>query len=129
MSSEAETRRHFDRLAGVYDCRWPRYIAATARETLARIDLGVAGSILDVGCGTGTLLEAIARESKSQAVPVGLVGVDLSPGMLAQARRKLGARAGLAAGDAMRLPLRAATFDVALSASAFHHRHLAGGDR
>lgn len=123
MSSEAETRRHFDRLAGVYDCRWPRYIAATARETLARIDLGVAGSILDVGCGTGTLLEAIARESKSQAVPVGLVGVDLSPGMLAQARRKLGARAGLAAGDAMRLPLRAATFDVALSASAFHHWH------
>jgi SAM-dependent methyltransferase len=109
-------------LAGVYDSRWPGYVTATVRQTLARSDLTAAGSILDVGCGTGTLLEAIAGESDAGGSDrLGLVGVDLSPGMLAEARRKLGARAGTAAADAARLPLRAATFDVALSASSLHH--------
>lgn len=41
--------------------------------------------------------------------------------MLAEARRKLGARAIVVAGDAARLPFRAGVFEVALSVSALHH--------
>lgn len=72
---------------------------------------------LDVGCGTGVLLERIALERPEE----GSVGVDLSPGMLARARDRLGARAALVAGSALRLPFRGATFDLVVSASALHH--------
>lgn len=42
--------------------------------------------ILDVCCGTGTMCEMLAREGYAMA------GVDLSPGMIAEARRKAKAR-------------------------------------
>ena len=77
-----------------------------------------------MGCGTGVLLEALARRYGSARDPltgVRLAGVDLSPGMLAVARGRLGSRALLVAGDAAGLPFRSASFDVAFSASALHH--------
>ena len=89
-------------------------------QTLARIDLGRARDALDVGCGTGTLLDAIARAARGSGAPR-LAGVDLSSGMLAVARDKLGRRAALAVADAAALPFPAARFDLALSSSAFHH--------
>lgn len=49
------------------------------------------------------------------------MGVDLSPGMLAVARGRLGPRADLVVGDALRLPFPSGIFDLALSASALHH--------
>ena len=114
---ETEIRRRFDSLAGSYDRRWPRYIASTTRETLTRIDLTGARAVLDVGCGTGVLLESIGRELPAAR----LVGVDLSPGMLAVARRALGSRASLAVGDSARLPFRSRSFDLVLSLSSLHH--------
>jgi SAM-dependent methyltransferase len=63
------------------------------------------------------LLEAVGRELPAAL----LAGVDLSPRMLALARRRLGPRAILAAADAARLPFRARSFDVVLSASTLHY--------
>ena len=77
-----------------------------------------------MGCGTGVLLEALGRHlgSVGGSLPgVRLAGVDLSPGMLAVARERLGSGASLVAGDVARLPFRSASFDVALSANALHH--------
>jgi ubiquinone/menaquinone biosynthesis C-methylase UbiE len=111
-----EIRRRYDRLAGIYDQRWVSYIEASVRETLKRVDLADARDVLDVGCGTGTLLEAASSELPAAR----LAGVDLSPGMLAVARRKLGPRATLVAANAERLPFRSRSFDMALSASALH---------
>jgi ubiquinone/menaquinone biosynthesis C-methylase UbiE len=106
-------------VAADYDRRWPRYVSDTTRETLARIGPEAPGAVLDIACGTGTLLAEIARDP--HAAEARLAGVDLSPGMLAQARRKLDPRVIVVAGDATRLPFRAGTFDVAVSASALHH--------
>jgi len=92
-------------------------VEATARETLRRVDLAGARDVLDVGCGTGALLEGVGRELPAAR----LAGVDLSPGMLTVSRRTLGPRAMLAVGDAARLPFRSRTFDLALSLSALHY--------
>jgi len=78
-------------------------------------------SVLDVGCGTGSL--AIA--AKRQVGSTGLVrGIDASPEMIARADRKA-ARAGLDVvftnAAAQTLPFGDAQFDVVLTTLVLHH--------
>ncbi len=63
-------------------------------------------SVLDVGCGTGMQLALYQRPGCS------LTGIDLSPAMLAVARRKLGSAAELHVGDASQMPFSEALFDL-----------------
>ena len=75
--------------------------------------------MLDVGCGTGTLLAALAAR-----VPgVALAGADPSAGMLAVARAKLAAfpRRTLVRADAAALPFPRGAFDVVVSTSVLHY--------
>jgi ubiquinone/menaquinone biosynthesis C-methylase UbiE len=72
--------------------------------------------ILDVGCGTGWYAAGL-RRAVDDAVDV--VGVDLSAGMLQQAR-SAGAWP-LVQSDAERLPLRSASVDVIVSRGVLHH--------
>lgn len=116
-SSTESVRRRYDRLAAVYDRRWSSYVEASVRETLRRVEVRDGERILDVGCGTGTLLAAIAEHGP----PAKLTGVDLSPAMLGVARRKLGERASLVAGEAGRLPFADRCLDLVLSSSALHY--------
>src|SRR6266571_3337497 len=53
--------REYARLAPGYDRRWSSYIQAGVRGTLARLGARPAGAVLDVGCGTGALLAALAQ--------------------------------------------------------------------
>jgi ubiquinone/menaquinone biosynthesis C-methylase UbiE len=94
----------------------------TYREkTLELARLRAGESVLDVGCGTGTL--AIA--AKRRVGPAGKVfGIDASPEMIARAHKK----AKKAAADVVfenafveSLPFPDATFDVVLSTTMLHH--------
>jgi ubiquinone/menaquinone biosynthesis C-methylase UbiE len=79
-------------------------------ETVAPL---VAGrEVLEVGCGTGLILQRLARIAKRA------VGVDLSPGMLAKARAR-----GLEVveADATALPFPDASFDAAVSFKVLAH--------
>lgn len=106
----------YDRLAPEYDRRWSFYVEATTRETMKRLELQPTGRLLDVGCGTGALLEAILSVSPG----IKAVGLDLSPEMLNIARQKLCGRAELTQGYAELLPFAERSFDVVVSCSAFH---------
>ena len=86
---------------------------------LARVAKGE--SVLDVGCGTGTL--AIA--AKRRVGPAGAVhGIDASPEMLARAdqkARRASAEVFFRNGLAEALPFPDAQFDVVLSTVMLHH--------
>ncbi len=73
---------------------------------------GTGAEVLEVGCGTGLVLSRIASFARRA------VGVDLSPGMLDQARAR-----GLevAEGSATTLPFEDDSFDVACSFKVLPH--------
>jgi ubiquinone/menaquinone biosynthesis C-methylase UbiE len=74
--------------------------------------------VLDVGCGTGNLLLALARRHPGLAA----TGIDPDERALARARRKLGAcPIGLDQGFAEELPYPDGSFDRVLSTLMFHH--------
>jgi SAM-dependent methyltransferase len=105
----------YDRLAPTYDRRFadgdqPRIAAAL--HALAHEQN--AERILEVGCGTGHWLAGLASAARQ------VHGLDLSAGMLAQARRRHGAFF-LARGRAGRLPYAPATFDLVYCVNALHH--------
>lgn len=92
------------------------------RETILRLaHLEPGESVLDVGCGTGTL--AIA--AKRHVGPTGAVyGVDASPEMIARAdkkAKKTGIDVLFRQGTSQALPLPDSQFDIVLSTLMLHH--------
>jgi len=71
-------------------------------------------SVLDVGCGTGRLLETYADAGASVS------GIDMSEAMLAEAAMLLGDRADLRAGDATAMPYADDSFDLAVCSLMVH---------
>lgn len=93
---------------------------AFRQEELAPLRLRRGESVLDVGCGTGSL----ALEAKRQVVSGTVYGVDASPEMIARAARKA-KRAGLELefvnAPAQALPFDDGRFDVVMTSMMLHH--------
>lgn len=97
----------------LYDYQHPRINLPATVLDIAR--LRGDETVADIGCGNGPYLAELARRGHGGRA----VGIDLSTGMLAAARRR--APAGLAAGDAAGLPLRDHAADVTLAAHMLYH--------
>jgi ubiquinone/menaquinone biosynthesis C-methylase UbiE len=110
----------FDTWARTYDASWMQRVlfGPVYRATLAlaaRQGFEPA-TVLDVGCGTGTLL----RQAKTDWPDAQLLGVDPAPHMIEVATR-LSPDATFVVGMAEALPVPDATVDLALSTLSFHH--------
>ena len=70
--------------------------------------------VLEVGCGTGSNLK------RYQQAGCHISGIDLSPSMLAVARRKLGEKADLRLGSAAEMPFPEASFDLSVAMLTLH---------
>jgi len=120
MIQDARTRSRaaFDRQAPAYDStRLGQHARWLAPDVLAELERLRPESVLDVGCGTGALLEAVLASRPG----VRVFGIDLSPEMAGIAHRRLGARADIRVADAETLPLMDAPVDVAVCVDSFHH--------
>jgi demethylmenaquinone methyltransferase/2-methoxy-6-polyprenyl-1,4-benzoquinol methylase len=82
------------------DPRWRRFL-------VSRIAAGPGDRVLDVATGTGAVARALVRETGCA-----VVGVDRSPGMLAEARRRAGGRIELVEARAEELPFADGEFDA-----------------
>ncbi len=114
----SSTERGYDLLAPKFDhtpFRTPDPVLAAAAP-----HLGDADCALDLGCGTGAVIEVLRPRCRER-----VVGVDVSRGMLAEARRGLAASAGdasleLVRADALELPF-VGGFDLVTCFGALGH--------
>lgn len=89
------------------------------RAVLHRLPVKAHSRVLDIGCGTGTLLALLRAQVR---LPLTLVGIDVSEDMLAEARKRLaGLRIEYQLADAAILPFPSSSFDAIVSVLAFHH--------
>ncbi len=73
--------------------------------------------LLDVGCGTGPMVELLASELPGRRY----TGLDLTPRMIEVASAKDIESARFVVGDAEDLPFDDESFDVVICANSFHH--------
>jgi ubiquinone/menaquinone biosynthesis C-methylase UbiE len=96
-------------------------LRAAKQVLLDQLRLGQARSVLDVGCGTGADLIAIAER-----LPPGgrATGIDVSQTMIAEARRRAsgsGLNISFDCGDAANLPYQDASFEASRTATVLQH--------
>jgi len=93
----------YDRYASLLsfgqDPRWRRFL-------VSRVEAGPADTVLDVATGTGAVALQLVRAKGCR-----VVGLDQSPEMLAEARRRVPPGVELREGDAQQLPFAEASFD------------------
>lgn len=92
---------------------------AVEEALLSLIPHGPAGRLLDIGTGTGRVLELLAPRVRQA------LGVDASKAMLALARARLSApgfaHCGVRLADMYRLPLADRSFDIVVLQMVLHH--------
>jgi ubiquinone/menaquinone biosynthesis C-methylase UbiE len=115
---KAGARRWFDRRAGSYESGvTSRWRDPVQRESLEALQLGAEDRVLDLGCGTG----AASRSAASVAASV--VGIDLSPEMIRQARELASGLANVhfEIADSEHLPFEDGAFTAVVCSNSFHH--------
>ncbi len=66
-------------IARIYEDKWKKYLASTEQGILEQLKLNGKETILDAGCGTGSLLVAIQKKFKHRG---NILGFDITPAML-----------------------------------------------
>ncbi|MCB9568015.1 MAG: methyltransferase domain-containing protein [Myxococcales bacterium] len=114
MSTQTDNRSYYDAFARRYDVgRDVGYHKLIDDQAAAIVSRHAAGKeALEVGCGTGLILERVA------AVAAHARGIDLSPGMLEAARAR---GLDVEVGDATKLRFDDNSFDVAYSFKVLAH--------
>jgi SAM-dependent methyltransferase len=106
---------HYDHLAHEYDGVFSPHVTGHYLDKRLGIVRALlrSGRVLDVGCGTGALAGHLALAGYD------VTGVDVSPGMLAEAERR--GLAGVYACFSTALPFVDGSFDLALTVATLHH--------
>jgi ubiquinone/menaquinone biosynthesis C-methylase UbiE len=106
----------FDHRADKYDNGFEGYLCGRFyRNLIGSVVVNDSDSVLDVGCGTGTILYRLSSKSKINGF-----GIDVSNQMLDQARKKC-PQMTFQMGDSASLPFADNSFDIVTVCMAYHH--------
>lgn len=114
LQTREQTRAFYDKISRAYDLLAEHSEAPVRERALEMLGCGTGEKVLEIGCGTGHSLVELAR----RVAPTGrVVGVDLSEGMLRQARETLyrenvAEQVDLRMADAVQLPQGRGVFDA-----------------
>jgi SAM-dependent methyltransferase len=109
----------YDSVAAGYDVRYRNYDYGEIKNALySFLGAETAPRVLEVGCGTGYWLRAIADPGPHRTAPSLVVGLDRSEGMIVRAK---GSGAPLVRAAAEQLPLAGESFDRIACINALHH--------
>lgn len=116
---EATVRRQYNRMAALYDRVWRRYLSKTLSFLRDWAPIAATSTVLDIGCGTGEFERLLLLKQPTQPI----VGIDLAENMLSLARQKCRGypHVSFQKASASALPFADRSFDVVVSASAFHY--------
>lgn len=106
---------HFDLIAGEYETSLPFHIMDhyLQKRVIFIKNILPSGLVLDVGCGTGAIIQSLAKEGYV------IFGIDSSQGMLKRLNDK---RPGFQVrANAVQLPFPSAKFDLVLNIATLHH--------
>ena len=117
---EALSKRHFDEQAAEYDQRDTYYYSQNGKISCRDIANQLEGmeyeSLLDVGCGTGFLIDTLTKQYSAK-----YYGADLSDEMIRVAKEKNIEGAEFVVSSADRLPYPDQSFDIVTCSQSFHH--------
>ena len=106
----------FDQYAEQYDAGFMgKGSARFYRDLICELEIRDGDAVLDVGCGTGTILECIGKSKKIHGY-----GLDVSESMIAVAREK-NPDYSFVTGDSALLPYADESMDVIMACMAYHH--------
>lgn len=106
----------FNKYAGSYDSGWKGSKSARFYDDLIReLEIHPGDSVLDVGCGTGTVLSFIGSKTAIKGH-----GLDISPKML-EIEREKNPDFDYRVGDCVTLPYEDESMDVVMACMAYHH--------
>jgi SAM-dependent methyltransferase len=118
VSTETTPPHHIDASGDAYEPltgRWSRLIAP---DFVQWLDVAANARWLDVGCGTGALIQAILDTQR----PAEIVGVDSSSSFIAYARRQItDDRVRYEVGDARDLPVPSSQFEGVVAGLVLNH--------
>jgi SAM-dependent methyltransferase len=116
MTTHAHLRATFDEVALLYDRARPGYPPALIDDVIALSGIPEGGCILEVGCGTGIATEPFARRGYR------IDAVELGANLAAIAEEKFAAypNVSIQVGDFEQMPIPDSSYDLAISAQAFH---------
>ena len=106
---------NFNRGAAHYDVFFGRMSHRFYRLLLEHVKLTPGATVLDVGCGTGTLLRKMA-----DVCFINGFGIDMAENMIVEAKRKC-PEMNIQISRCEKTPFEDNTFDVVTTCMAFHH--------
>jgi ubiquinone/menaquinone biosynthesis C-methylase UbiE len=119
--NEKNSIKTYDKLASTYDESFDgRFTAKFKEKMLKMCDVSHGDKVLDVGCGNGSLINAIKQKENVEAY-----GVDISPNMIAECKKQYaGINFTVSSGES--LPFDQNSFNAITICCVLHHLHNAG---
>ena len=117
---EKMSKKHFDAQAKDYDQKETMYYSKfpkiSCRDVADRLKDNKYERLLDIGCGTGYLIDLLKKQRQAD-----YYGLDLSTEMIKIAKSKFDDSVHLAEGTADDLPYPFGMFDIVCCVQSFHH--------